>query len=169
MIMFVSGFNIGDFIPGRTSMVTIVDPGYIQFEYTGEDARRIQYGMEAEVFIDDLPIRVKASVTFSTAPREDRERFRNTVVFTPVDPDDLPLSMRIGSRYEFSIVLDERTDVIVIPQDAASSFMGQYYVQVLEGGLRYERNIVVGLKSRTHMEVLNGLVEGETLILGIER
>jgi len=168
-VVFLNNVGIGEFVPGRTVILTIADPAFIQFEYTGTQTARIRQGMEAEIHIGSQTIPARVSMTPTNAPEEDRDRLRNTIVFTAINPDDLPRDMRIGARHNFSIFMDEREDVIVIPSSAVTNFMGQSFVQILENGMRTERDLDIGITSRTHVEVLTGLTEGELLIIGVER
>jgi len=168
-IVFSAGYKIGEFVPGRSVVVTVADPSQLHFEYTGIQIGRIKYGMDAEIIIDALRIPAKVSMTPMNAPEEQWERYRNTVIFTVNDQEDLPDDVKIGARYRFSIFIEEKSDVIVIPVGAVSSFMGQHYVQILENGMRTERDIVAGITSKTHVEVMSGLEEGELLIVAIER
>jgi len=169
-IVFIADFRIGDFVPARRTVVTIADPNQIQFEYNGHHSRVIRYGMEGEITLEsNLSIPVKVSMTPNTAPVEERERYRDTVLFTPINPDDVPDTIRLGRRYEFRIILEEKEDVIVLPRSVVSTFMGQYYVQVLEDGMRMERDLVVGIVTDREVEVLSGLEEDDEIITGIER
>jgi len=168
-VIFVNTFRIGEFVPGRSVVLTIADPSQVQFEYSGTQIGRIRYGMEAEIIINSQRIPAKVSLTPSSVPQEDRDRFRNIVIFTVNDQNDLPQDLSLGSRNQFSIFIEEKRDVIVIPVTAMSNFMGQFYVQVLDNGLRTERDLDIGITTRTHVEVISGLEEGELLIVGVER
>ncbi|MCL2425799.1 MAG: efflux RND transporter periplasmic adaptor subunit [Oscillospiraceae bacterium] len=168
-VVFLNNIGIGEFVPGRTVLMTIADPEFIQFEYTGTQTGRIRQGMEAEIQIGTQRIPARVSMTPTNAPEEERDRMRNTIIFTADDPNDLPHDIRIGTRFNFSIFMDEREDVIVVPISAVTNFMGQSFVQILENGMRTERDLEIGITSRTHVEVITGLTEGELLIIGIER
>jgi len=168
-VVFLNTYKIGEFVPGRSVVLTIADPTHIQFEYSGAQLSRIRQGMEAEIFIDSKSIAASVSMIPSNAPLEERDRYRNTVVFTANDPTDIPANIRIGGRYNFSIFIEEKKDVIIIPSTAMSNFLGQNFVQVLDNGIRTERDLDVGIVTGTHVEVLAGLEEGEKLIVGIER
>jgi len=168
-VVFLNTYKIGEFVPGRSIILTIADPEHIHFEYNGTQLSRIRQGMEAEIVIDSKSIKASVSMIPSNAPQEERDRFRNTVIFTANNPSDIPTNVRIGSRYNFSIFIEEKTDVIIIPSTAMSNFLGQNFVQVLDNGMRTERDLDIGIVTRTHVEVLAGLEEGEMLIIGIER
>ena len=169
-IVFIADFRIGDFVPGRRTVITLADPKQVQFEYTGHHSRVIRYGMEAEIALDqNTSIPVRVSMTPHTAPAEERERYRDTVIFTAINPDDIPETIRLGRRYEFRIILEEKDDVIVLPRAVVSTFMGQYYVQILEDGMRMERDLIVGIVTDREIEVVSGLEENDEIITGIER
>jgi len=168
-IVFLSSYRIGEFVPGRSIILTIADPAHIQFEYSGNQVLRIRQGMEADIVVDSQSIKASVSMIPSNVPQEDRDRYRNTVIFTAKNPAGIPAGVRIGSRYSFSIFMEEKNDVIIIPSTATSNFLGQSFVQILEDGMRTERDIDIGIVTRTHVEVLAGLEEGEMLIVGIER
>jgi len=169
-IVFISDFRIGDFVPGRRIVMTIADPTQIQFEYSGQHSRVIRYGMEAFISLEqDLIIPVVVSMTPHTAPPEERDRYRDTVIFSAVNPEDIPETIRLGRRYEFRIILEEKEDVLVLPRSVVSTFMGQYYVQILEDGMRMERDLVVGIVTDREIEIISGLDEDDIIITGIER
>jgi len=168
-IVFINEYKIGEFVPGRRIVVTIADPTNMQFEYSGPNVRRIRHGMEADIIISGNPVPAKVSMTPNNAPLEEYDRYKDTIIFTPDNQEDLPESIRIGNRYEFNILLMEKHDVIVLPREAVSVFMGQYYVQVLDDGMRIERDLEVGIVTNREIEVVGGLSEDELIITGIER
>jgi len=161
--------RIGSFVPGRSVVLTVADPTKLQFEYTGTHVGRIKHGMDADIIIDSKIYPATVTTTPTSVPLEERDRYRNTVIFSVNNPDDLPEGLRRGSRHRFSIFLEEKHDTIIIPASAMSTFMGQTYVQILEDGMRTERDIVTGIVTVMHVEVLSGINEGDLLIVGIER
>ena len=168
-IIFMSDYKVGEFVSGQSIVMIVADPTQVQFEYTGPQTARIRYGMDAHIIIDSQRIPARVSMTPNNAPAEERTRLRNTVIFSLNDLNDLPNNVRLGSRHHFNIFIEEKNDVVLVPVGAMSNFMGQRYVQVLENGMRTERDLEIGIVSRTHAEVLSGLEEGEILIIGIER
>jgi len=168
-VVFLGNFRIGEFVPGRSVVVIIADPSHIHFEYTGALSDRISHGMEVDLVVGTQNIPATVSMTQANAPAEERDRFRNTVIISANNPGDLPEGVRIGSRFNFSIFVEERQDTIIIPMSAISTFMGQRFAQVLEGGMRTERDLTLGITTTRYAEVLHGLDDGDLLIVGIER
>lgn len=165
VVMYTSAYGIGDFIPARSLMVSVADPEQIQFQYNGPRVRDIKLGMEVTIVIDDREVPARVTLTPDSAPVEKRDDYQNTVIITVNNPIDIPPTVDMGNRYQFSLMLEEKDDIIVIPADVVSVFMGQYYVQVLENGLRFNRDIVVGIVTRDYIEVVRGIEVGETLII----
>ena len=161
--------RIGGFVPGRAAIVTIADPTWLHFEYTGTYVNRIRHGMDVELVIDSKIYPATVTMTPASAPAEERDRYRNTVIISANNMDDLPDDLKRGTRLRFSIFIEEKHDAIIIPAGVLSTFMGQSYVQILEDGMRIERDIITGITTVTYVEILNGLNEGDLLIVGIER
>ncbi|MCL2820029.1 MAG: efflux RND transporter periplasmic adaptor subunit [Oscillospiraceae bacterium] len=168
-IVFLNDYKIGSFVPGRSIVMTIADPAKLHFEYTGSHIARIRLGMDVDITIGAQTIPATVTMTPSSVPEEDRDRFRNTVVISVNNEEDLPDNLRRGSRHRFSIFMQEKQDAIIIPVGSMSSFMGQHFAQILEDGIRTERDLNTGITTDTHVEILNGLEEGDLLIIGVER
>jgi len=169
IVMYTAPYGLGDFIPARSLVVSVADPEQIEFHYTGPRLREIKLGMDVSIEIDGREIPAKVTITPDSAPAAVREQYQNTVVITANNPEEIPNTVDMGNRYTFSILLEEEENVIVIPVDVVSVYMGQYQVQVLENGLRFNRDIVVGIVTRNYIEVVRGLEVGETLIIDTVR
>jgi len=67
-----------------------------------------------------------------------------------------------------TILADNRSGVLIIPNNAISGKDGDYQVRVLKNeksNLVEQRTVKIGLQSRTQAEVLSGLSEGEKVLL----
>ena len=84
-----------------------------------------------------------------------------------VIPTDETVSFRASDRARITILLDERTDVLIIPGDAIRQFNGQSYVYVVdENGIREMRNVEPGfVGDGLETEILSGLEEGELVVV----
>jgi len=79
-------------------------------------------------------------------------------------PEDFQL--REGLTVTVSILVDERIDVLLIPNAAITSQGGQTYVQVVSpDGVTEERVIKTGIGNWQFTEVTDGLSEGEEIIV----
>jgi len=76
-----------------------------------------------------------------------------------------PDTIRSGLSALLRIVLKERLEVLVIPNTAVKIVNNQQVVEVKENDQILERMVVTGLTDGVNVEVIQGLEEGETLIV----
>jgi len=73
-----------------------------------------------------------------------------------------------GMTATAEIMVDTRSGVLVVPNNALNGKNGNYTVRVLtdaKTGLTEERPVKIGLQSKTLTEITSGLAEGETVLL----
>jgi len=74
-------------------------------------------------------------------------------------------SIKSGMSVNASIILDSRTDILMVDNSAVKSDNNGSYVQVLDGqGQPQRKDVQVGLANDTSTEVISGLNEGDTII-----
>lgn len=76
-------------------------------------------------------------------------------------------NLKIEFDADVDILLGEKKDVIVIPNEALKTVKGgKYLVYVVdEKGKAIEKEVKIGLQSEMNSEVINGITEGEKIIL----
>ena len=75
-------------------------------------------------------------------------------------------NMTLGQRVLYSLVLEEKEDALSIPKNAVYYAGDKAYVYYFdEEGNRKIKSITVGLQADSRVEVLEGLTEGEEVIL----
>ena len=79
-------------------------------------------------------------------------------------PEDFQL--REGLTVTVSILVDEKTDVLLVPNSAITRREAQSYVQVVPAdGAPEERAIQTGISDWQYTEVTSGLSEGEQVVV----
>jgi len=79
-------------------------------------------------------------------------------------PEDFQL--REGLTVTVSILVDEREDVLLVPNGAITTQGGQTYIQVMSpDGTIEERTITTGISDWQYTEVTDGLSEGEQVVV----
>lgn len=74
--------------------------------------------------------------------------------------------LREGLSVTVSILVDERTGVLLVPNSAITSRAGQNYIQVsLVGGVAEERAIQTGISDWQYTEAISGVSEGEVVVI----
>ena len=65
-----------------------------------------------------------------------------------------------------TVFIETREDVLSVARRAIRRDRGKYLVWVQNNGRIEEREVRVGWRDETHTEILSGLEEGETVVIG---
>jgi HlyD family secretion protein len=114
----------------------------------------------------DHPLRAKVRLVepsgFTKVSALGVEEKRVNVIADFVDSPD---RLGDGYRVETSIVTWEASDVLKIPVSAAFRESEGWSVFILEGGKAHRQGIKVGHRNQTAVEILDGLAEGQEVVL----
>jgi len=156
--------EVGAMAAAGTKAFTLVDNGHINVDCTiGEnDAAILQAGMEVNVTIDALGKDFLGKIIFvSPAMDEDSKSYRVRVSLD--NPDN---TVKSGLFAHTAVDIQQRPQTIFVPQSAVLTRNGEQYVFVLREDGTVERRVVkIGLLNDVSEEILEGLTEGEKVVL----
>lgn len=156
--------EVGAMAAAGTKAFTLVDNGHINVDCTiGEnDAAILQAGMEVNVTIDALGKDFLGKIIFvSPAMDEDSKSYRVRVSLD--NPDN---TVKAGLFAHTAVDILQRPQTIFVPQSAVLTRNGEQYVFILREDGTVERRVVkIGLLNDDSEEILEGLVEGEKVVL----
>lgn len=136
------------------------------------DIVHIKEGMDATVTVDAMPGETFAAKVVEVAreggsQQDDRYDNYGGPSGFPVKVEILePGDLRAGMTANVSIFIDERKDVLAVPIEAIYEKEGASFVQVVEGGKLREVEVQLGLQDQALAEVLEGLTEGQEVVIG---
>ncbi len=93
------------------------------------------------------------------------EEQRVTAVIRFTDPAEAHTGLGHGYRVEARIVVWEEDDTLVVPSSALFRSSGNWAIFRVEGGVARLRKIELGRNNGTEAQVLDGLTEGDQVIL----
>lgn len=131
----------------------------ISIEVTGNDILRIKKGQPATLRVPSFPnrgFRGTVSLVNLTADPQTK-KFRSEV--TVENPD---LTLRPGTFGEVTLEVSTHENALVLPQKA---ILDNKYVFLAQGGKAYKREVTLGLQNSTLVEILNGVKEGDLVII----
>ena len=140
----------------------------VEADFLSEDAAHVKEKMHAEIFGRALGSRVvKAKVTriypsaFKKISSLGVEQQRVTVVVEASEPFSL------GDRYrvEVRVILDEKRSVLLVPEGALFRQAGDWNVFRIDAGRAVRTLVKTGLRDGRRREVLEGLAEGDRVVL----
>lgn len=83
------------------------------------------------------------------------------VAFDEQPPAD---EFKVGDRMNFTVVIEERDDVLWLPQSAIRQFSGRNFIVVQSEGVQQRADVRLGLEGDGRVEILEGADEGQTVI-----
>ncbi|MEM7134250.1 MAG: HlyD family efflux transporter periplasmic adaptor subunit [Chloroflexota bacterium] len=142
------------------------------------NALEIRSSTPSEEVLPKLRVGQSATIVFRDAPEQ--EFIGKLVqVSTPIgadNPDDVrpiriefpapdlivpALSLEIGSFADITIVVEQKENVLTIPNNTIHNYFNRRYVLVQDGELTAEVDVTLGVTDGERTEVLAGLEEGE--------
>jgi macrolide-specific efflux system membrane fusion protein len=124
----------------------------------------------------ELPERLKQAVESGSITQEQAEEMMEqrqqgqgggtggqTGINPNVTPEDFQL--REGLTVTVSIIVDERNNVLLVPNAAVTTQGRQTYVQVSSDGTTEDRAVQIGISDWQCTEVTSGLSEGEEVVV----
>ena len=160
--------EVGDRVNANSQVYTIedFDPLLIRVFVPTSDAIKLQTNMAAEVTTEVLKGSVFEGDVKLINPRIDVET--GTVKVT-VEVFDSTQKLQPGMFVEVRIAIGQKENVLVIPRKSILYKQNKTYVFVLNGSQVSQREVILGLTEEDDVEVLDGLNEGEVIVLvGVE-
>jgi RND family efflux transporter MFP subunit len=148
----------------------IADPGSVLFwvgqprplqivaEVNEEDIPRIAPGQRTLLSADAFPDQALEATVASITPMGDPDTKTYRVRFAL--PDDSPLM--IGMTVEVNVVTATRPDTLLVPAGAVTA---DGAVFVVEDGRAWRRDVAIGIRGTTRIEILDGLDEGASVVV----
>jgi multidrug efflux pump subunit AcrA (membrane-fusion protein) len=152
----------GETVEAYQTLVRVCDQGDLRLLYKGNDSDNFALGNGVEVEYKEKIYPGTVVRTQLQVPYEERDSYRNTVLFSV---KGLPRDVTFGDYARIRLVKAKAENAIVIPRSALYSYASRRYVQVLEDGVKRERDVQPGIDTATEVEITAGLSEGELIIL----
>ncbi len=149
-----------------TGLVTIADISemYVLADVDEVDIAPVNEGQRAEVSISSLPdISLKGQVVkIFPLGVEDQNVVRFQVKVHIQTP---PISLRPGMTADVTITVAERSNVLVVPDLCITRAQDETTVEVISEETLEKREVKVGLSNWEETEILEGVKEGEELLI----
>jgi RND family efflux transporter MFP subunit len=153
--------QLGEVITARNQIFLIGSKEcHIRAQINEEDVGSLKEGMPASVRLYSYPNRDFAATLREVLPQGGNQEY--SVILTLNAP---PERLLPGMTGEINIILGRHPDVIIIPSRAVRSTGSGASVFVVEQGVVRQQPVKIGLHSIEMSEIVEGLKEGEQVIL----
>jgi macrolide-specific efflux system membrane fusion protein len=150
------------------TFVTIIDLDRLEvWAYVDEtDIGRVEVGQRAAFTVDTyVDIEFEGMVTAIRPMAEIQDAVVNYVTVIEI-VDGHGKILRPEMTTTVNILLESRENVIAIPNAAVRRDRGGTYAFVMQGGSRVRKDIRIGYRGRDYTEVVQGLEEGDRVVVG---
>lgn len=150
------------------TFVTIIDLERLEvWAYVDEtDIGRVEEGQQAFFTVDTYTDTDFEGVVTAIYPKaEIQDNVVNYVTILKIT-DRQDKILRPEMTTTVSIFLERRTQVLAVPNNAIQREEGQKFVYVAQNGRIDKRLVKVGWKDKKYTEILEGLAEGDEVVIG---
>ncbi len=155
----------GDIVNAGAALFTLDDPSALDVAVTvtEEDYPYVNVGQTAQLFFDALPdVQLSGKVSRILPQRAPGD---SPLYYVYIQPDSIPLKLVDGMTADASILVAERKQVLCLPRALVhASTSGTAVVTVWDGSRSQSRQITVGLRGDTNVEILTGLKAGDQVV-----
>lgn len=162
-ITYVTSVSIGEYLNAHQIVVKVADLKELVLVTTNEKASELPIGAEVTVEFQKKEYKGEVVANPSTLFNDPDERLHKAAIIKILEP--LPEDVILGSDARITYIQDIRENVIVLPRKQINLMSGRRYVNVLEDGIRVEKDVEVGLMTDTEAEIIKGLEEGDLVIV----
>jgi multidrug efflux pump subunit AcrA (membrane-fusion protein) len=162
------GDTVSAAVFASTVIFKLVDTDHLELKATVDeiDIDQVTVGQKADLNLDALPDEAFSGVVTFIDPLSLMEGGIVVYEVTIRLDNAAALGLKEGMTAEADIIIEERTDVLLIPERAIySDESGNSMVAVLVGEEIEEREVSVGISSGLEVEVTGSLNEGEVVVI----
>lgn len=164
VIVDLPHFTSGQWIAAGSQVATLMDYSSLYAELTlpGKEMDRIARNQDVSVSnYSQEKQKLEGKVTEISPALDPTSRMFKI----KIEADNKDLLLKPGMFIRADIILQEKTDVIVIPKDIILDRRGRKTVYVIQRGIALERRLELGIETSDRVEVVSGLDPGDSLII----
>jgi membrane fusion protein (multidrug efflux system) len=155
--------SVGEYVQPGHPIVTLDDTDPLKGDFRVPEAfsSSLRVGQTVQLQVDAAPGRVFSGQVYAIDPKVDAAG-RNLLVRARVPNGDR--SLRPGMFAQVRLVIEEKPNALMIPEQALISRGGSQIVYKVVDGKVEEAVVTVGLRRRGQVEITEGLSPGDTVI-----
>ncbi len=160
------GADVGEMVSSATPMITLVDLSsfHIDLQIDETDIGLVKVGQEVNITLDAFPnAQLKGRVARIDPVGTVIQGIVSYGVTVEIEPTDVPIKPEMTANAD--IIVAEKKGVLLVPNRAIGRDSKGKYVEVLTQGQPKKIYIEAGLSDGTFTEVLEGLKEGEKVVI----
>jgi HlyD family secretion protein len=156
----------GEMVSAYRPVVVIADLTSLQIiaEVDEIDVAEVAPGQEVTIRLDAYPGQTLPGTIGSLAPAASLQR-SSTVYEAVVEFDAEGLALRLGMGANLKIITLEKGGVLLVPNRAIQPIGRRRVVKVVDGRSIREVEVITGLSNESETEIVEGLAEGQKILI----
>ena len=153
----------GSYLRPGDSIVTLdaIDPIKVDFRVPEGFARQVKFGQTLQVNVDAVPGRTFSGEVIAISPQLDAQG-RSILLRARLANEEKLLNPGMFARV--TLVLEERTEALMVPEEALiAQGESQLVYKVVDGKVE-ESPVKLGIRQKGRVEILEGVQAGDTVI-----
>jgi len=164
-IVFEVSAEAGQTYPAETALFKVGDPKALEVvaNITEEDYPIVSVGQAVEIFFDARPdVTVQGKVERIIPKRLEGDRPLYNIY---ISLKEVPDGLADGMTSDTAITIAKREGVLCLPRATVrASSSGKTTIKVWDGIQVMDKEITIGLRGDTYVEIVSGLSEGELVV-----
>ena len=164
-IVFEVSAEVGQTYPAETALFKVGDPKALEVvaNITEEDYPIVSVGQAVEIFFDARPdVTVQGKVERIIPKRIEGDRPLYNIY---ISLNEVPDGLADGMTSDTAITIAKRAGVLCLPRAVVRASNGDTTtVKVWDGVQELTKEITIGLRGDTYVEIVSGLNEGEQVV-----
>jgi macrolide-specific efflux system membrane fusion protein len=158
--------KVGELVQEYKTMIQVSDPTELelQMRVNVDEFERVIPGQPVLVEVNRGSWAPGAVVAVSSRNQATDPTLRRDEYIAHLALEDSSIELRAQARLTARVIVESRPQTLVIPAAGLREFRERTYVRVLEGELRREVDVRVGVRTDTQVEILTGLEPGQLVI-----
>ena len=165
-VVFEVSAEAGQSYPAEETLFTIGDPKALEVvaNITEEDYPIVSVGQPAEIYFDARPeVTVKGKVERIIPKRIEGDSPLYNIYISLAE---IPAGLADGMTVDTNVTIASRLGVVCLPRGLVrASGNDKAVLQVWDGSATQSREVQVGLRGDSNVEIVSGLTEGEQVLL----
>ncbi len=179
-VYFPSEIEEGIRVNPEQTVATVFDPKKLEMvaEIDELDINLVKVNQKADILVDAFPDETFGGTVREVASMGEKAEGQIYSTFRVVVDISDDQRFKPGMMAEAEILAQEKKNVLLVPVEAVRKKGGKYYVQVIAGSTdpeksdtvkTTEKEVEIGVNNERMMEVVNGLADGEKVLLSIKK
>ena len=174
VVVYRADVSMGEFVNTFQTLLRISNPNdvYLVYEEKDPDKRnQFKTGMKVKVegnikvFEGEVIMTSKDLMGQFGEGEISSSELDNRKQDIVIKVNDFNGTAEMGDSYNVVLVLQQKENIIIVPNRVIIADNQRKYVYVLINGVRYERDVEVGIVSGAESEIVKGLQEGEKVVV----